>query len=164
MQESDYPVMQSFILVNQFSLGCSFAAWKVALRFLTRLSFASRVPTLLCCTSYYHAHSARGTLQSKEVWTTFTLIRQQACQLLLWRQLSLLTVCSFVITTPTKSHSHKSIISIFYLQVCKVHKSKFHTKFCSILIIVYILCLLSKVQWPSVPPCTTFGSTLNSGS
>jgi len=35
--KSDYPVMHSFILVNQFSsIGALFAAWKVALHFLIR--------------------------------------------------------------------------------------------------------------------------------
>jgi len=36
-RESDYPVMHSFILVNQFSsIGALFTAWKVALHFLIR--------------------------------------------------------------------------------------------------------------------------------
>ena len=39
--------------------------------------------TLVHCLSCHCAHSTTSQLQSKEVWTTFALIRPQKCPLLL---------------------------------------------------------------------------------
>jgi len=54
------------------------------------------------------------SVEFKEVWTTFILIRLRRRPLLLWEQLpnirwSTSMVLSLFITTPTKNHSHKSI-------------------------------------------------------